>query len=176
VTSGHPCEKGREPSFSQVPDFERFLRPSASAKRRAGCVMSVRKLSGRGQLVVPAKAGTQEQVTEIPGSRFRGNDGYENEWAGVQADRGSFTVRIPTFAGMTKTYRYFWNHFWIGLSLRVDDFDFRPRALTARGLRAVPCRSSVAHSRGRGGSKIGRSPICRHRCEQTTSDSSTTAR
>ena len=50
---------------------------------------------------------------------------------GSRADRGSFTVRIPTFAGMTKNLSILLESFWIGLSLRVDDFDFRPRALTA---------------------------------------------
>jgi hypothetical protein len=32
-----------------------------------------------GQFVVPAKAVTQGKQVKSPGSRFRGNDGYENE-------------------------------------------------------------------------------------------------
>ena len=56
------------------------------------------------------------------------------------------------------------------LSMRIADFDFDPpRALTAPRLQAVQPGSSIAHFRGCGGSKIGRSPIYRHRCEQATS-------
>src|SRR5207302_7169024 len=48
---------------------------TAAALRPPGFPLS--RLSGNpadGQFVVPAKAGTQGQATEIPGSRFRGND------------------------------------------------------------------------------------------------------
>ena len=43
-----------------------------------------------------------------------------------------------------------------------------------RGPRAAQRGSSVAKSHGRGGSKIGRPPICRQPCEQTIAPSSTT--
>jgi hypothetical protein len=43
-----------------------------------------------------------------------------------RADRGSFTAKIPAFAGMTKNLWILLESFRIGLSLRVDDYDFDP--------------------------------------------------
>ena len=80
--------------------------------RETGCQEILRT----GRFVVPAKAGTQEQATEIPGPRLRGNDGCEMRAADfviglhprkreARVPRRALEPGIPAFAGMTEECR-----------------------------------------------------------------------